>query len=231
MALYTPRKVVLNWYKYDVSFSIELIESFIKGIERQAEDSIHRYEQQKETVVLDEAAEENYARVIEVHQGLDDESWNLRGIFCEYFPNLQRRSALLTICGYFEHELDKLCMQYQSEKSFKVALTDIIGKGIDRSTTYLEKVVGIDVHKTSEEWNHIKMIQKIRNVIVHQDGKLHNPQGKSIKAVIDYIRQVEYLEDKDDEVAVKKGFLKHVVDNYKQYFKLLNQSISSEQKA
>ncbi len=191
----------------------------------QADDSINRYEKQKETLVLEEVLEENHARVVEIHQGLDNRSWDLQGIFCEYFPSLQRRSALLTICGYFEHQLDKLCMQYQSEKSFKLALSDINGKGIDRSATYLEKVAGIDVHKTSNEWNQIKKIQKIRNVIVHQDGKLHDHQGNPIKAATDYINQVEFL-DGEDEVQVNKGFLKYVVDIYKQYFALIGQSIS-----
>lgn len=116
MALYTPRRVVLNWHKYDVSFSIELIESFIEGVEVQVDDSIKRYDQQKETLLVEQVSEENYARVVEIHQGLDDESWDLKSIFYEYFPTLQRRSALLTVCGYFEHELDKLCMLYQSEK-------------------------------------------------------------------------------------------------------------------
>ncbi len=226
MGLYTPRKVVLNWYQYDVSFSIELIESFVEGIENQAEESIARYEQQKETIVLEEVPEDNYARVVEVHQGLDNESWDLRGIFNEYFPSLQRRSALLTVCGYFEHELDRLCMLYQSEQSFKLVLADLNGKGIDRSTSYLEKVAGLDVHKTSGEWNHIKKIQKIRNVIVHQDGKLQDNQGNPIKAAIDYINQMDSLGG-EDEVVIKKGFLAHVVNTYKQYFKLLHESISA----
>ena len=230
MPLYTPRKVVLNWYQYDVSFSVELIESFIEGIEVQAEESIARYEQKKETLVLDEVPEENYARVVEVHQGLDDETWDLQSIFVEYFPSLQRRSALLVVSGYFEHELDKLCKLYQYEKSFKLALSDISGKGIDRSASYLEKVAGLDIHKTSKEWNHIKKIQKIRNVIVHQDGKLHDHQGNPIMAAIDYINQMDSL-DGEDEVVIKKGFLAHVVGIYKQYFKLLNESISAKKKA
>jgi len=98
MPLYTPRRVVLNWYQYDVNFSIGLIESFIGGIEVQAEESITRYERQKQTLIIEEVPEENYARVVETHQGLDDETWDLKGIFCEYFPSLQRRSALLTVC-------------------------------------------------------------------------------------------------------------------------------------
>jgi len=228
MPFFLPRRVVLNWYQYDMSLSVELIESFIEGIETQAEESIARYEQKKKTLIVNELPEENYASVMEVHQGLDDESWDLQGIFAEYFPSLERRSALITVSGFFEHELDQLCMLYQSEKSFKLALSDLSGKGIDRSTNYLEKVAGLDTHKTSSEWNHIKMIQKIRNVIVHQAGKLYDNQGDPIKAAKNYINQMDSL-DGEDEVVIKNGFLAHVVGIYKQYFRLLNESISAEQ--
>ncbi len=77
MALYTPKKVVLNWFKYDVSFSMELIESFVEGIEKQAEESTNRYREQKATYVAEENQEENYTRIVEVHQGLDNETWNI----------------------------------------------------------------------------------------------------------------------------------------------------------
>ncbi len=222
-------KVVLNWYQYDVSFSIELIESFIEGIEIQADESIIRYEKKKETLVFDEVPEENSARVVETYQGLNSETWKLKNIFCVHFPSMQRRSALLTISGYFEHELNKLCKQYQSEKSFKLALSDISGKGISRSSKYLEKVAGLDVHKTSKEWNQIKKIQKIRNVIVHQDGKLHDHQGNPIMDAINYIKEINSL-DGEYEVVIKKGFLEYVVGIYKQYFKLLDESISAKKK-
>lgn len=224
MALYTPKKVVLNWFRYDMSFSIDLMESFIEGIEKQAEESIARFQEQKETIILDEVPEENYERVVEVHQGLDDETWDLKGIFAEYFPSLQRRSALLTVCGFFEHEIDKLCLLYQSEKGYKLALSDLNGKGIDRSTSYLEKVAGIEVYKSSKEWNHIKKIQKIRNIIVHQDGRLKDQHGNPIKAAIDYVNEMESLEG-NDEVTIQKGFLAHVLSIYKDYCELISKSI------
>ncbi|MGM7448506.1 UNVERIFIED_ORG: hypothetical protein DFO82_2614 [Idiomarina abyssalis] len=229
MPLYLPRKVVLNWYLYDVSFSLELIKSFIEGIETQADESVARFEKKKKTLVLDEVPEENHTRVVDVHQGLDDETWDLAELFINYFPSLQRRSALLTLSGYFEHELDKLCLLYQSERSYQSSLSDIKRKGIDRSTNYLEKVAGIDVHKTSSEWNEIKKIQKIRNVIVHQDGKLSDYQGNSIKAAKDFIKQVDSL-DGEEEVVIKSGFLSYVVGIYESYFQLLSESISTKEK-
>ncbi len=230
MALYAPKRVVLNWFKYDVSFSVELIESFVKSVEKQAIDSIESYKYQKETHVVEEFLEENYARIVETHQGLDNESWNLESIFIEYFPSLQRRSALLTIYGYFEHELDKLCMLYKSEKVFKLSLSDLSGKGIDRSTDYLEKVAEIDACKKTKEWNQIKIIQKIKNIIIHQDGKLKDSQGKPIKDVIDYINQMDSLGG-EGEVILKEGFLNHALSIFKEYFRLLGNSIDKHEKA
>src|ERR1039457_2740122 len=130
MALYTPRKVVLNWYRYDVSFSVELITSFVQGIERQAAESILNYR--------------NTKRSEDEHRGLDEGSWDLKEIFEEYFPSLQRRSALLTVWGFLEHELDKLCLLHQSERCFKLTFRNLGGQGIDRSTDYLEKVAGLE---------------------------------------------------------------------------------------
>lgn len=229
MSLFTPKKNVRNWHQYDVGLSVELIESFVEGIEKQAEESVAKYEKEKVTHVLEEAPEAGYARIVEVHQGLDDETWDLAGIFSEYFPSLQRRSALLTVCSYFEHELDKLCLLYQSEKGFKLALSDLSGKGVDRSTTYLEKVAGLNVHKESKEWDHIKKIQNIRNVIVHQNGKLRDHKGNPIKAAIDYKNQMVYLSG-DDEIVLKEGFLLHVVGTYKRYFKLISESIKENER-
>ena len=110
MALYIPKKIVLNWYQYDVGFSIELIESFANRIAKQAAESIVNYQERKQ---------------IEVE--LDDETWDLPKIFLEYFPSLLRRSALLTVCGYFENELDKLSLLYQAEKAFSPGLSDLMG--------------------------------------------------------------------------------------------------------
>lgn len=230
MPLYAPKKVVLNWYKYDISFSLELIKSFIDGIENQADDSISRYENEKQTLVLEEVPEENYAHVVEMHQGLDDETWDLDRIFKEYFPSLQRRSALLTLSGYFEHELDKLCSLYKSENSYDLSLSDLSGKGIDRAANYLEKVGGLNVHKASSEWDHIKGIQRIRNLIVHQDGNLKDQQGNPVKDAVDYVKKIESLSG-EEEVVIKNGFLTHVIEKYDSYFSLLNQSILARRNA
>jgi hypothetical protein len=233
MAIFTPKKVVLTWHQYDVSFSAELIESFVDGIEIQAAESIDNYERGKAIEIDETHPEENYAR--SVHQGLDGETYHLPTIFREYFPSLQRRSALLTVYGYFEHELDKLCWLYQSEKGFGLALDDLRGKGIDRSTRYLEKVAGLNVHPTSLEWQEIKNIQKIRNAIVHRGGKVPDKdslQEREDKAIVDFMNKTESLSrDDDGEVVLGRGFLSQVIHTYARYFKLIGDSINASENA
>jgi hypothetical protein len=116
---------VAGWYHNELRTSTELIDSFVKDVERQAAESVARYEREKQTHVLELSGEgeETYVKV-ETYRGLDNENWNLEKIAKEYFPSLQRRSAFLTVWGYFEHELDKLCSLYKSEKGFGLEFSD-----------------------------------------------------------------------------------------------------------
>lgn len=69
MPIYIPKKVVLNWYQYDASFSIDLMISFVDGIEKQAAYSIANYRTKRSE---------------DGHHGLDDSGWDLENIFGEY---------------------------------------------------------------------------------------------------------------------------------------------------
>lgn len=214
MPLCTPKKVVLNWYQYEASFSIDLMISFVDGIEKQAADTIKSYKATKCPA--------------EGHQGLDRESWDLNDIFEEYFPSLQRRSAFLTVWGYLEHQLDQLCLFYQSEKKFRLSFVDLSGQGIDRSTGYLEKVAGLQGLKASEEWGLLKTLQRIRNVIAHDDGKLRDRRGKSKDEIIADMKKVGFLTG-NEEIVVAEGFLSQVVHTCNNYFKLIEKAIYADQ--
>jgi hypothetical protein len=213
MALCTPKKVVLNWYQYEASFSIDLMVSFISTLEKQAIESIAHY---------------TNTRSVTGHEGLDNETWDLDSIFGEYFPSLQRRSAFLTVWSFLEHQLDKLCLFYQSEKSFELSFMDLSGKGIDRSTNYLEKVAGLQGLKNSQQWDVLKTLQRIRNVIAHDDGKLRNHLGKRKDGIQADMTKIGFLSG-DDEIVVAEGFLSKVVVACNDYFKLIEEAIYTSQ--
>jgi hypothetical protein len=214
MAIYAPKKVVLNWYQYDASFSIDLMTSFVSGIEKQAAESVADYKAIQHTA--------------DGHQGLDRESWNLENIFEEYFPSLQRRSAFLTVWSFLEHQLDRLCLLYQSEGKFGLSFMDLSGQGIDRSTSYLEKVARLQGLKASEEWNVLKTLQRIRNLFVHSDGKLQDHQGKPKDGIIADMKKIGFLSG-DDEIVIAEGFLSHVIHTCNNYFRLIEKAVYAEQ--
>lgn len=214
MALFTLKKVVLNWYRYDVSFSIELITSFVQGIEKQAAESVAAFRASKHS---------------DGHQGLNNEdSWDLKEIFEAYFPSLQRSSAFLTVWGFLEHELDKLCLQYQSEKGFGLTLSDLSDKGIDRSTSYLEKVAGLEGLKSSKEWDEIKTVQRIRNVVAHDNGRLRDHQGKSKSGIVGDMTKLGFLSG-EDEIIFAEGFLSKVTGACNNYFKVIAAAVDAKE--
>lgn len=235
------RGYVSTWYKNDVAFSMELIEKFVMNTERQVQDSIDEYELQKKTVILEEISEIELLDTMQVHDGFNSQDWDIRRVFNEYFPNLQRKSALLTLCNYFENELNKLCLLYESEKSLENKFTDFKkDKGIDRSTNYLKSEAKLNVYKDIKIWNEIKKIQIIRNLIVHTDGKLldKNKNGHTIKdqkSIVDFIKQksellqLKCIAEINEEIEIKNGFLTYVANTYKQYFKLLHESIEASE--
>jgi hypothetical protein len=219
---------IYTWYETDVSGTLELMESFVKGIELQAAESAQRYERHKEIYV--EEYDEGSA-LVESYQGLDSQTWaSPKTIFEEYFPSLQRRSAFLTVWAMFENELNKLCDRYQKERCLRISVSDLQGDGIERSTKYLEKVAGLNLQKsTSKEWQRIVKMKNLRNVVIHQDGSLRNRDSGQVKSALAYVEETDTLTSQDNEIGVQAGFLAHVLDTMRTYFKSIGDAIKKEE--
>lgn len=218
---------ISTWYETDVSGTLELMESFVKGVERQAAESALEYEQHKETAV--EEYDEGSC-LVERFQGLDNQTWaSLKAIFEEYFPSLQRRSAFLTMWAMFENELNKLCDRYQNERCLRLSFSDLQGKGIEQSTKYLEKVAGLNLQKSSKEWQRIVKMKNLRNVVIHQDGSLRNQDSGQVKSALAYVAETDTLSSQDNEIGLKEGFLAHVLETFRAYFKSIGDAIKKEE--
>jgi hypothetical protein len=204
--------------------------SYIEGVEAQAIESIKRYENGREELVISEHPEEGFANAIEHFQGLDDASWDLDGVFREYFPSLQRSSALVALFGFFENELNHLCELYKKTRSYNVSFKDLSGQGIERAAGYLEKVVNLNIQKQSQHWREIKDIQKLRNLLVHLNGKLVAIDGTVKKHEQDYVQQNKFLSG-EREIVVCQGYLMHVFKTVNEYFQLLDAEIEKQENA
>jgi hypothetical protein len=221
------RRRVATWHRDDLRLSAALIDSFASDVDMQASDTFNQYESEKQQHFIDD---DDHPHVVEEYRGLDGYDFDLRSLFRDYFPSLQRRSAFLTIWGYFEHELNELCSLYKHEKSYAVDLSDIAGKGIDRSTKYLARVAGLNMRQDSQEWRKIKQLRALRNAIAHQDGKLLTKKGNPSVELITFVDDnSNFLEKDGDNVLLKEGFLMFVVDAFRSYFGLIAESIKQRE--
>lgn len=227
MTKYIFKKIPQNWYKYDLLFSIELLTTFVNGIENQVDINIKEYELKKETIIIEEHPKENYARIIDYHNGLDSDTWDLETVFKEYFPTLQRRSAFLSLYGFLEHELNKLCVLYKDSNNYSISFGDLNDRGIDRSIKYLTLIAKLPIDKSTDNWEQIKSIQKTRNLIVHNDGLLVDIHGNPRKSEQKIVSQNEYLKS-DNEIIILKGFLSFVLIEFNKLFKSIDELIQKQ---
>src|ERR1700679_3676254 len=110
---------ISNWYNTILTPSFELIDHFVSQVEPQIADAIQKYHTGKKTyLAVDEIVDgHHFAQEVETYGKLDSMGWNMKALFEEHFPNLQRRSALITVYSSFEYELFQLCALFQQEKN------------------------------------------------------------------------------------------------------------------
>lgn len=222
--LVRPLDHPLNWYPYDVGCSLELLHAYVSDIEQQVNLGIARFEKEAIEVVIDGTSPEEPPRFITVHQGLDDVTWDLRSVCVEYFPGLQRRSALITLFSFFEHELNKLCSLFQTTEKYELALREVAGTGVDRARTYLSKVAALDLKKAAGQWNEVKNIQMVRNLLVHADGRLPGTDEADRGGVRKYVASCVSLGGQT-EISIHAGYLEHVLGAFDAYFREVHTAI------
>ena len=87
-------------------------------------------------------------------------------------------SVLITIYNLTEHQLNNICHYFETKNISKIKLKDINGKGIEKSKTFLTKIVEIDFTSINSQWNFIKSLNLIRNNIVHNGSILPDDSSR-----------------------------------------------------
>lgn len=218
-----------TWYAF-VQAQLELLRSHVQEREKQIDESVKVYEKEKVATYVEDS-DDGYSNVILAeHRGIEGPPNELEEIFEYYYPNLQRRSILIVLFSFLEHQLDQLCQLFAKEQRLKIINTDLRGKGIDRTRLYLQKVIGLRLDG-SHVWQEIKRIQKVRNVIVHNDAKLTGAD----KDLTEYVQRTtglsqvskSYYDGDIDEVGILDGYLLHVLQTIDSYCGEVNKEITS----
>ncbi len=126
--------------------------------------------------------------------------------YTESLPTTLRNSFLIGFHSLYEYFMYDICNQAKRLKNLSIDIELIKGKGIYRSKEYLEKVCLVQISNT-KEWNDIIHINKIRNCIVHNLGKLDNVD-KHKQYFIENNKLIEL--DSHNRVKIKKGYLENV---------------------
>lgn len=224
MAIYVPRENSLNWYEHYQHFSLELLHEYVNGIEIQVAQSIKLYQDEKHITLKKHWPSRDYFHNVEVYRGLDDTQWNIKGIFEEFFPSLQRSSAFITLCGFIEYELDALCSLMAKEKEIKIKVANLQGKGIHRALKYLEMVIGLNIDKSGNTWAEVQDIQAIRNLVVHNGGILKEKDGKIRQKEIDIVIKSQFLSG-NSQINFEEGYLTHVLNIFDDLYKIIDKPI------
>lgn len=210
---------------HDFGFNIMLLHGFINQTEASILDSIAKYEADgPETFVVEHYPEDDIYIAIDSYMGIDDQAVNLDDIFKVYYPSVVRRSALLTMIGLLEHEVEKFCISYSKKHSTNISLNDLKWSGFERGHLFLRKIVGLNNSKAYPE---IKKIIKLRNTCAHNDARLVDNDNKEIKEIICLLAQYPDLLQRDNEqVIFHEGALLAFLKVFEEYIKEIQTHIN-----
>lgn len=214
---------------HSFNFTYNFMRSFIDHAETNISNSIKHFKDVgPEVDEIEICAEENIYQFVEYYMGLDNADVDLEETFTKHFPSLQRRSALLTLFGTYEHEIEKFCMNYAKQEESPVSLSDIKGKGLERCHLFIKKIIGLT---ESPSFLELKKVIPLRNSCAHNDGRYKRKDNQEIREIVELIaEQPNFLEKNYNEVLLKEGFLRYVIDLFDAYIKEIEAVIKSKGK-
>jgi len=90
--------------------------------------------------------------------------------FHSWVPTFAAYSATVLLHSIVETQLDAFAEHIGKKQGSKLRVKHIAGNGVERSATFLDRVLSIEV-KTDSAWSRVQDLQSLRNIIVHRGGK------------------------------------------------------------
>lgn len=104
-------------------------------------------------------------------------------------------SLLIVSYSQFEIAFKNICLETEKFIVRKIKLKDLHGDDyISRSKAFVEKVLEIDLQNLDIYWSKIKDYQKVRNKIVHNNGRIDQSEVNRFKQILDKYANIELVE-------------------------------------
>ena len=142
------------------------------------------------------------------YQYFGEDEW----VISEIFPNILNSSLFLMCYSFLEAELVRLCKLLCQQKGLSPSYDEFHEKGNDLQKThqYLKKVAGLSFPDNTPEWQEINDWTRLRNVLVHNEGKLDS--SKRSDQVRNYITRTTSLDvDHSGHIRFSVSFYVHVI--------------------
>lgn len=141
-----------------------------------------------------------------------DDYWKI----AEVIPNILRSSLFVSYYSFLESRLLVICQHLKQDHNYKLDPDDLRDTGIFRAKTYLKKVAGIKFPDNTRSWNEIVSYNRIRNLIVHDEGRV--PEGSSAKKIESFIKKKKWLKiDNMNRISFPEDFSAEVTKTLKDF--------------
>ncbi len=154
----------VNWFYSD--FQIGELRKYLDTVETLLKKELDEFRQR-----VDAAAKsiDNPKERDEYYEFHSDDYWRLD----ESFVRMVRNSFFVMCLSFVEDKLENICDNLKNEHKKKLGWRDIRGDVWDKANLYIETLTG-EAPKSIKVWEKIKTHQKLRNCIVHENGKLQD---------------------------------------------------------
>lgn len=155
-----------------VSWDLEELKSFVEEIQKYIQISRVHLEGQK--------------------QGYSE--FEAKGLKYKYeltYPEILRRSTIISTTIILENSLDIYCNHYKKHDKSLLGVKDLKGDLLGRFKVYSQKVINLNFNFSSKMWQNINSIYELRNCIVHNNGSLIN-FGKS-SVIKEFVKTNSYF--------------------------------------
>ena len=208
-----------TWDQHRFDPGLELLKSFVDGVERDCEADASRYDNSQDQGYWEGGRPEEGGEWVHVHRELDSRAWDLNDVFHNYFPTLRRGSTLAMLCSFLEHELNVLSNTVGKHLQLTVMAKDLHGQGIERARNYLKLCCGVDT-KDSKHWGSIKRIFEVRNVLIHAGGHAVKEE------VLQHVKtHPNHLMLQGTELVIRTGYLQYVINTFHTFGKELGDAL------
>lgn len=191
--------------------------AFMWGLEL---DQLAKYVRTTKTALDGVAAEFSQELRDQVAQNPDAADWiyqeaGKEAIALEQiFPALNNVATFIAIYSFLEHQLVELCTFLQRRRKLGISVNDLYGGGIEQCRKYLEKGYGYRFPSQTKEWQEIKNLQRVRNLLVHRGGVVERNGDAEVKK---YLARKKTAKVNGNEIVLTDRFCLDAIETVRAF--------------